>query len=176
MIQDLNQDLDFEQNPLSFGCAWIILLWYQQFFMDFNVILQGACSQEHLFYFSPLWVFKCVLKLSAWMDTTFWCPAWVCFIMCFLRAFAQEDTYSHLLHLFNFSPLCIFECLVKLLAWEEAYLHWLHLFCLSPVYVFKCVLKLLARAVAKSHWLHLFDLSPVCVLKCVLNGLAWEDA
>ena len=45
----------------------------------------------HLFGFSPLCVFKCLLKFPA-----------------------CEDAKSHWLHLFDFSPLCFFKCLLKL--------------------------------------------------------------
>ena len=42
----------------------------------------------HLFDFSPLCVFKCFLKETAWIDAK-----------------------SHWLHLFEFSPLCVLKCL-----------------------------------------------------------------
>ena len=42
----------------------------------------------HLFDFSPLCVFKCFLKVTAWIDAK-----------------------SHWLHLFEFSPLCVLKCL-----------------------------------------------------------------
>ena len=74
-----------------------------------------------LFYFSPLCVFKCLLKFSA-----------------------REEAKSHWLHLFGFSPLCVFKWVLKWLACENATLHWLHLFGFSPLCVFKWVLKLLA--------------------------------
>ena len=52
--------------------------------MDFQMILQGTCVKRshwlHLFDFSPLCVFKCVLKCSL-----------------------REEAKSHWLHLFNFS-------------------------------------------------------------------------
>ena len=48
------------------------------------------------FYFSPLCVFKCLLKLPAW-----------------------EDEKSHWLHLFDFSPLCVFKCVLKWPFWKK---------------------------------------------------------
>ena len=51
----------------------------------------------HLFDFSSLCVFKCLLKSPAWIDAK-----------------------SHWLHLFNFSPLCVFKCVLKLLSKEHA--------------------------------------------------------
>ena len=45
---------------------------------------------------SPLCVFKCILKVSAW-----------------------EEAKSHCLHLFGFSPLCIFKCDLKWPAHED---------------------------------------------------------
>ena len=78
-----------------------------------------------------LCVFKCLLKVSDWVDA-----------------------YSHRLHLFGFSPLCcnylnalhyspvcVFKCFLKLLARADAKSHWLHLIVLSPLCVFKCLLK-----------------------------------
>ena len=76
----------------------------------------------HLFGFSPLCVFKCLLK-----------------------SLASEDAKLHWLHLFHFSPLRVFKWLLNALGSEHAYSHWLHLFDFSPLWVFKCVLKWSAR-------------------------------
>ena len=59
----------------------------------------------HLFFFSPVCVFKCFLKLPA-----------------------SDDAYSHWLHLFDCSPLCLFKLALKLLLVEQAYSHKWHLF------------------------------------------------
>ena len=45
-----------------------------------------------------------------------------------LRLSAREETKSHRLHLFDFSPLCISKCLLKLAAIEDEKSHWLHFF------------------------------------------------
>ena len=65
----------------------------------------------HLFGFSPLCVFKCVLKLPAW-----------------------EDAKSHWLHLNDFSLVCVFKCVLKALASEHAKSHWLHFFELTRLF------------------------------------------
>ena len=41
-------------------------------------------------------------------------------LQCILNLPASEDTKSHRLHLFDFSPLCIFKCVLKLPAREDA--------------------------------------------------------
>ena len=45
-----------------------------------------------------------------------------------LRLSAREETKSHRLHLFDFSPLCISKRLLKLAAIEDEKSHWLHFF------------------------------------------------
>ena len=75
----------------------------------------------HLFDFSPLCVFKWVLKSPA-----------------------RVDAKSHWLHLFVFSPLCVFKWILNWPAWCDAYLHWLHLLSFFPMCIFKCVTKKLA--------------------------------
>ena len=65
----------------------------------------------------------------------------LCVFRCILRTSSQEDAQSRWLHFLTFSPLCVFECLFKLPACEDAKSHWLHLIEFSPVCVFKCVLK-----------------------------------
>ena len=56
---------------------------------------------------------------------------------------------------FGFCPLCVVKCVVKLIAWKDARSHLLRLFDFSPVF-FKCLLKCHYREVAKSHKLHFF--------------------
>ena len=75
----------------------------------------------HLFYFSLLCIFICVL-----------------------RELGSEHAKSHWLHLFRFSRLYMFKCVLKFPVSEEAKSHWLHLFDFSPLWVFKCLLKSLA--------------------------------
>ena len=101
---------------------------------------QRACFKRcivtlvlHLFGFSPVYVFKCVLKLPS-----------------------QEDALSHCLHLFDFSLLCVIKCVLKALAWTDAKSHWLHLLDFSPLCIFKRVIKWPAWEETKSHSLHLF--------------------
>ena len=50
-----------------------------------------------------------------------------------LRLSAREETKSHRLHLFDFSPLCISKCLLKLAAIEDEKSHWLHFFLLFSI-------------------------------------------
>ena len=42
------------------------------------------------------------------------------FLMCFVRAWIQENALSPWLHMFDFTPVCILVCLLKLLAWDDA--------------------------------------------------------
>ena len=63
----------------------------------------------HLFVFSPLCVFKCVLK-----------------------TLAEEDAKSHWLHLFDFSPVCIFKCVLKMSALGDAKSHWFESIFVTP--------------------------------------------
>ena len=65
----------------------------------------NCLSRLHLLDFSPLCVFKCLLKSPACVDAK-----------------------SHWLHLFDFSPMCVFKCLLKSPAREDAKSHWLHWF------------------------------------------------
>ena len=81
----------------------------------------GPClSRLNLLDFSPLCVFKCLLKSPACVDAK-----------------------SHWLHLFDFSPMCVFKCLLKSPAREDAKSHWLHLYDFSPLCLFKCALNVL---------------------------------
>ena len=60
------------------------------FFQYQRCILQIKVIILHLFDFSPLYVYKCVLKSPA-----------------------SEEAYSHWLHLFDLIPLCLFMCPLK---------------------------------------------------------------
>ena len=73
----------------------------------------------HLFDFSPLCSFACLLNMSA-----------------------REYAKLHRLHLFGFSPLCGFKSVLKWPAGEDAKSHSLHLFNLSPLCVTKWVLNM----------------------------------
>ena len=112
-----------------------------------------STPELHLLDFSPLCIFKCLLK---WL--------------------AQGDLKSHWWHLFTYSPQCIFKCFLKLPAHEDAQLHWLHFVDFSLLCVFKWSIKVLALEEAKSHWLHLFDFYPLCAFKCVLKLTFREEA
>ena len=64
---------------------------YRNFFFQYQrCILQIKVIILHLFDFSPLYVYKCVLKSPA-----------------------SEEAYSHWLHLFDLIPLCLFMCPLK---------------------------------------------------------------
>ena len=78
----------------------IYLFWFRRqlqivkiFGLHLNINTKSWSHWLHLFHFSPLCVFRCVLKLLAW-----------------------EDAKSHRLHLFGFSLLCVLKCVLKLLA------------------------------------------------------------
>ena len=49
----------------------------------------------------------------------------------------------------------------KLLAWEDTKTHWLHLFGFSPLRVFKCIFKALALLKGLLQWSHM-KVSPMC--------------
>ena len=121
----------------------------------FQMCPQTAClwgctvTLVTFFYFSPLCVLKCALKLPA-----------------------RDESKSHWLHLFGFSPLCVFKCLLKLNAWEHVKSHWLYLFDLSLLCVFKCLLISPSFENAKSHWVHLFAFSPAS--QCVFSNCLHE--
>ena len=102
-----------------------------------------------MFNFSPLCVFKCILKFPSWLEAK-----------------------SHWLHLFGFSPLCVFKCALKLTFWIEVKSYWLHWFDFSPLCVFKCVFKFCA--LRDAYWLHWFDFSPLCLFKWVFKWSARE--
>ena len=76
------------------------------------------------------------------------CIACICLIfftvrfqMCPQLVCPRKYMKSHLMYLFDYSPLCVITCLLNMSAREDAKLHWLHLFSFSPQCVFKCVLK-----------------------------------
>ena len=127
------------------------------FFWLFSILRLQTSPQ-----FASVW--ECIVTLIAF----------VC--LCVFKWPTWEESKSHWLHLFDFSPMCVFKCLLNSHASEDAKSHWLHWFYFSPLCVFKCVLKWPAWQEAKLHWLHLFDFSPLCVFKCLLKMPAWEDA
>ena len=101
----------------------------------------GLAHVVHKVCFSPLCVFKCVLKLSALMDV-YW--HWLhCFAFSH-KLPAWEYWYSHWTHLFDFPPVCVIKCLLILLAWEDAKSHRLHLFDFASLCFFKCSIELFA--------------------------------
>ena len=110
------------------------------------------------------------------------------------------------MHLCDFLSLCIFICALKALAQEDAYSHWLHLF-VFLCYTFFSFLFVFSYVSSKNHSTHShigcisvtstvrFQMSPqiicmierialvafvgvfpVCVLKCFLKLLASQDA
>ena len=79
-------------------CAKVVkchLLHLNDFLMTPQIasLRRDIATLVELFYFSPLCVFKCLLKLLA-----------------------REDEKLHWLHLFGLSPLCVFKCFFKSLA------------------------------------------------------------
>ena len=124
-------------------CFSHIQLNLQHFIIYLNCVCKGSnpnpefVQEEakshllHLCNFSPLCVFKCVLKLvaSASSHISYICLTFssnclpgkrqshigcfcLTFPLCVFKLFAQEDV-SHWLYLFDFSPLCILKCLLK---------------------------------------------------------------
>ena len=92
------------------GCkiTLVAFVWFFLHCAPSNVSSNRLPERMHthtgLFDFSPLCVFKCLLKLPAWTDAK-----------------------SRCLQFFNFSPLCIFKCVLNG-PWEDAWSHRLHLF------------------------------------------------
>ena len=109
------------------------------FYLSTQIACLWGCKVTwlHLFDFSPLYVFKCLLKWTGTEDSYS-----IVTMLALFRFFSTVEALSHWLHLFDFSPLCIFKCVLKLPAWTDAKSHCLHLFGFSPLWVFKCVLKL----------------------------------
>ena len=93
----------------------------------------------------------------------------------------SEQAYSHLVHLFDFSPLCVFWCVLKLTAPEDAKSHWLHcgfssnwlpenmhdhigyicLTCLHCVFYNESSNRI-SQENTESHWFHVWFFSTVC--------------
>ena len=144
----LNVSSDFllEQMQNHNGCICLTFLHCVLTNVFWDCLPGQLCfTMIHLFDFSPLWVFKCFLRFSAWANSkTYW------------------------VHLFGFSPLCTNKRFLRLPPWAVVYSQWLHLFDFCPLWVFKCFLRFSAWANAKSHWLHLFDFSPLSTNKCFL--------
>ena len=134
----LVSDMSFLKVPLSFphkmmhnrtDCIYLPFLHY-----EFSSKISSEMRKEmhnyivclfdffvDLFDFSPVWIFKCLLKALAW-----------------------EDAKSHRLHLFDFSPECFIKCILNALLWTHLYSHWLQWCDFSPVCVSRCDLKELA--------------------------------
>ena len=91
-----------EQMQSHIGCICLTCL-----YCVFSNVASN-CLHEKMLDFSPLYIFKCVLKLPGW-----------------------EEIKSHWLYLFDLSLLCVFKCLLISPAFEDAKSHWIH-FCLFP--------------------------------------------
>ena len=135
-------------------------------FTQITSIWTGKVALIAFFHFSPLCIFKCLLKL-----------------------FTRIEVKSHSLHLFDFSPMCDFKCLLKQnrqslidcifvctkrakvtfvafiwlfsTVWFQMFsqISWITtgkvaliaFFYFSTLCIFKCLLKLLTRSEVNSH-------------------------
>ena len=111
----------------------------------FKSLLKCLPERRHIcnssFGFSPLCLFKCLVKLFAWKDARSHSLQLFGFSpVCLLnvspigmtgRMQSHTNSISLIFHIrcgciFGFSPLCLFKCLVKLFAWKDARSHRLH--------------------------------------------------
>ena len=149
----------------------------------------------HFLDFSPLCVFRCVLKLPAWDYVfSYMCPlsTWirscivtlVAFVWLFLTVRFQMFTQRAWISagkvtqaaFFSYSPPCIFKSLVKSPAWKKAYSHRLHLFgilhCVFSNVCSKCLNKMIQSCIVCICW----TFSSVCVqmspqIACLREGI-----
>ena len=154
-FQSLNQQYnDTTKKHDQLPYIWYSFWWCQLSIlkMSFHVFRQIACMGRcEVTLIAFVWLFSTVrLQMCPQIVFTIACivtlVAFVWFFSrifkCFLKSPACEDTKSHWLHLFNFSPLCVFKCLLKSPDCKDAKSHRLHLFDFSPLCIFKWVLKL----------------------------------
>ena len=117
----------FPKNTVFFGThpLWV---------MDLN-------SKSHIQQFSPRCVFKCFLKMSAWIDVKL-----------------------HWSHMFDFSSLCVFKCLLKLSAWIDVKLHWSQLL----IFLYCAFSNGSSNWISKTNWQaskkNLHDFAPVQIV------------
>ena len=115
--------------------------------------LMHSCTGRTCLMFLHCAFLKCLLILSAWIDTKLhWFQLCGFFNCAFLNA----------------SSNCQFEMMQ--IRTDRTCLIFLHCAFL------KCLLILSAWINAKPHWLHLFDFSQMCVFKCLPKMSTWFDA
>ena len=102
----------------------------------FIFVRQTIVSNKYLLVKCPrsyLWCFlTCLPKLPEHEDAYthllhLWDFSPVCVLIWFVRPPPVNEVYSQSLHLCDFTPLCILRCSIRWPDWEEAYLHWSHL-------------------------------------------------
>ena len=113
--------------------TWLQGVFFLQMYPQ-NVSTRGCIITLVAFVrlFSPVWVFKCFLKLLAWEQShlvhlmycntvLYFSVAWMLKPKCNNRDhLVGLLTKSHLLHLFDFPPLCVFKYIFRLPAQEDA--------------------------------------------------------
>ena len=120
----------------------------------------------HLFVFSPIWVFKCLLK-ALWSQQSRRLSRHngiVCIDLTFLHC-VLSNVISNFLNEQRKTLLCVFQVVPQVACSKGCIITLVASIDFSPLCDFKCVLKLAGQVDAKLHWLHLFDLSPLCLFK-----------
>ena len=102
----------------------------------------------HLWFFLPLWVFRCVFKFSVLIEEN-----------------------SHWLHLKGLSPVCVFRCNFIRPWWFDVWLHWLHLYKFSRLDLFRNFSRLHEWQEGNLQWLQFSNLSlMICVFRAILGS------
>ena len=88
----------------------------------------------------------------------------LCVLRCLKRLLFSENTWTHWLHWYGFSPLCVLRWVLRSLCFDHDLSHWLQWYVFSPVCVLKWNLRILCVGYVLLQWLHWYGFSHVCVL------------
>ena len=192
--------MDWFSRQSQTGCICLTFLQgvfssFFQWVLKMSVCWVAYSHWLHFLDFSPLCVFRCVLKLPAWDYVfSYMCPlsTWirscivtlVAFVWLFSTVRFQMFTQRAWISagkvtqaaFFSYSPPCIFKSLVKSPAWKKAYSHRLHLFgilhCVFSNVCSKCLNKMIQSCIVCICW----TFSSVCVqmspqIACLREGI-----
>ena len=133
-------------------------------FDKFSLKIGGEIICQTWLLFTPYFN----LPIVHWLHLKGLCP--VCVVMLLCRWPEEAWLYLQWLHLYVFSSVCLcLMCIFKSPVVMLEYSHIVHLWGFSPEWVLLCCFSLPEWVVVKSHWLHWCGFSPVCFLMCFLK-------
>ena len=189
--------MDWFSRQSQTGCICLTFLQgvfssFFQWVLKMSVCWVAYSHWLHFLDFSPLCVFRCVLKLPAWDYVfSYMCPlsTWirscivtlVAFVWLFSTVRFQMFTQRAWISagkvtqaaFFSYSPPCIFKSLVKSPAWKKAYSHRLHLFgilhCVFSNVCSKCLNKMIQSCIVCICWTFSCHLPKLSLEWCLVS-------